>query len=171
MCSTRTKTWATLAAAFLMSCTSCGFESTDSEPYPDEVVVRRAVSELRRSFNAGSCAAVYDSASDSLKEQLSPEQWIDECQHLRSELGPWGSFGLSRVDRPNSDLISFEASAEFRRHPAHIMVVWQIEEGEPRFVQLYVSEDGRTLSLPPKRHPLRMDPPMTPPSELTHTAA
>ena len=107
---------------------------------------------LRDAFNTG-CGAVFEQADRPLR-QVTGQSWMDECRHLRADLGNWLYFKVetNRFSAPahGVKLVTLTGQAGFTRDRYFMQLVWQFETGTPKLSSWELADGLRVIrSFPP----------------------
>jgi hypothetical protein len=147
---------------FLPGCSSIARQSApmlDSAGKTREASALDGVKRLREAFNQGACQSIFSEADPVFRLRQSPQDWLNECQRMRRELGRWQSFQAKLQHSPGIPLrVVVYGEGRFSRGRRHLETVWHFDRGRAELFSLYL--DGTRVPPSPFRPRDRyMDPP------------
>src|SRR5579871_562865 len=119
---------------------------------PQRMLVSAASEKLRNEFNqpsGGPCEAI--EATAAFREDQSPDEWLRQCQGLKTSLGAWQMFNLQSTTpvRWSSHILSAEGLAVFAKGSREIKLLWDLRDGRTELIQFEMERAGRRwLSVP-----------------------
>ena len=127
------------------------------------------VTKLRELFNSHSCQTVSEQA-DGAYRVLSSNEWMGECEQLKTNLGQWQSFEprwARRCAAPEM-VVCVGGPASFERGNQEVDVALRLTSGraELAWISLKVT-DERWIQIPGRRSPFPLaDPPVPVPNRV-----
>jgi hypothetical protein len=151
---------------FLPGCSRAPVVDLTKLPVTDQqrALTAISVSTLRDQFNRNDCEAIFRDASILFQQQRESD-WMNDCENLRTQLGPWRSFafkGSVRCGLPDA-IVCTGGLAAFDKTTESIEVSWLLENGRARLFWLIVGDKMKSQIFQGSRR-LFADPPRSRPS-------
>ncbi len=125
-------------------------------------VITAAMQTLRTSLNDGSCRSIYDEAGEVFRQLQPVQDWIDNCEHIRTKWGPWESFEASGWNTALGEQVTVNGTAVFATGRYAVLVGWSLTHEGARMWMFSLKGAGENIFVPPfQRHfdPPHIDPP------------
>lgn len=124
-------------------------------------VITAAMQTLRTSLNDGSCRSIYDEAGEVFRQLQPVQDWIDNCEHIRTKWGRWDSFEASGWNTAVGEQVTVEGTGVFASGRFAVRVGWNVRDERARMWMLSLQGAGENIFVPPfpARWPTHFDPP------------